>query len=137
MSCLERLPCSHVDCSKNKEGCAELLSPYTVILTQQAESGSTYQFKTVPYAVFFEAVLAPVLNAFDACVTQLQAVASTDAHQAEIAYLQQYRSALSETNGAKLEEAWEACDRKWMACKGSIQVVHDIEVAYLASQFHS
>ena len=115
---------------KNKDGCEDLLSPYTVIQAQRTENG-TYLFKTEPYAVFFEAVLAQVLVAFDTCVSQLEAVASTAAHQAEIAYLQQYRVALSEKDPAMLEKVWESCDRKWMACKSSIQVVHDIEVCSL------
>ena len=100
---------------------SHLLSPYTMIQVKKADKG--YSFSTEPFAVFFEAVLQPVLAAFDATADALAAVPGlTEAQQAEIIFLRQYRTALAETDVAQLESQWNLVDRKWMDCKGDIQV---------------
>jgi len=44
--------------------------------------------------------------------------------------LKQYQAALATTDPGRLEDAWNLCDRKWMDCKGPLQIVHDIEDGY-------
>ena len=112
-----------------REATTDLLSPFTMIRVEKADKG--FGFRTEPFAVFFEAVLLPVLAAFDATADALAAVPeATEAQQAEIVFLRQYRTALAETEVAQLEPQWNLVDRKWMDCKGEIQVVHDIEDGY-------
>ena len=114
---------------ESKKNCPHLLSPYTMIRCRKADDGS-YEFSTEPYAVFLKEPLLPILSAFDACISELGSISSTDAERYEVAYLQRYRDALSETDPSRLEAAWKATDEAWMECKAPLQVVHDIEDGY-------
>eukprot|EP00899_Mesostigma_viride_P019936 jgi/Mesvir1/27944/Mv20155-RA.1 len=118
---------------RNRDACTHLLSAYTMIRVRKAESG--YEFNCEPYAVFFEAVLQPVLDAFDACISTLSSLQKVpqghgDEPAAMLAFLKEYRNAMAERDVEKLEAQWEATDRKWMDCRGPIQIVHDIETGY-------
>ena len=105
---------------------------------------------------FPDEVFAPVLAAFDACIKGLKeahgaaaaaaAAAAGDGAgagaggdgsssasydwPAYIAFFEQYRAALAGTDIAALDDLWKELDRKWMDCKGPIQIVHDIETGY-------
>jgi len=122
---------------KSRAACSHLLSPYTVPRVQIGDGG--YLFRCEPYAVFFSQVLQPVLSAFDACIAALVAVAGgagpklEGQESATIAFLRQFRVALSERNVDRLDAQWTACDSKWMDCKGPLQVGRTlIHTSYMA-----
>lgn len=107
-----------------------LLNPYTMIRVASEPAG-TVTFYIEPFAIFFAAVLSPILAAFEETIRMLSEVSGlSEAQQAEITFMKQYRHAMSETNIEKLDESWNLVDRCWMKCKSNIQIVHDIEDGY-------
>lgn len=117
--------------NREKVGEEIFLSPYTVVRACQSKEG--YDFLVEPYATFFAKTLQPVLRSFQAAVNELSACEDENKdtnNAAMIAYLDQYRIALAETDLQMLEKQWTLCDRMWMNTKSTIQIVHDIEDGY-------
>lgn len=113
---------------------SDCYSHYTIV--KHSDSGG---YSTVSFAAHFSEVLSPIIDAMDALVTKLEAVAGRTAvtddlrseYAAYIAFFKQYRLCHSSDLSAKeLEEHWSELDRKWMDMKGNIQIVHDIETGY-------
>ena len=69
------------------------------------------------------------------CLTDLKKLRTDkeDIQDLYVDYLSQYRSCLAETDIAKLDSMWCTLDEKWMKITYSIQLVHDIEYASLAT----
>jgi hypothetical protein len=134
---------------------AVTLAPYPA--GNGSANGSTDQgrFCAAPFASHFAAALAPVLAGFDAwiiaCEDATNAAAAagneaaadgveadlsdrrwtTESRAAYVAFLKHYRHCLGLVGSAsELEAAWCELDHFWMATKGCIQVVHDIETGY-------
>ena len=95
-----------------------------------------YVIKFVPYAVYFQKELKPIVTLFNELINQLKLVNSntngknSSKYQAIIDYLQGYKKALECTKVSKLEDIWKQLDILWMQFFYHIEVVHDIEYDY-------
>lgn len=98
---------------------------YTIIVLEDGE------FVHVPYSVFFENEIRPILDAFDKMTSEMDKLDDLSADQKTlIQNLKQYRKCLAVSDFDQLDAEWKKLDEMWMDDKYPIQVVHDIEYAY-------
>jgi len=98
---------------------------YTIIILKNGE------FEDVPYSVFFENELRPILDTFDKMTNEMDKLDDLSAEQKILVQnLKQYRKCLALSDRDQLDAEWEKLDEMWMDDKYPVQVVHDIEYAY-------
>ena len=122
-SIVSKLSSSPPDSSEKHIYCS-----YTIVSWDE-ERGT---YKTTPFAYFFEDALRPILEAMDTMLYNLKAQPTSAERQAYIDFFEHYILCHSAKGHSAdgLEQLWADLDRKWMDCKGSIQIVHDIETGY-------
>ena len=105
---------------------------YTIVLWNKAKEC----YETTPFPAFFKETLGPILEAMTKMVGEMKTVPAnaekSSERQAYIAFFEHYVTCHSATekSAEELEHLWADLDRKWMDCKGEIQIVHDIETGY-------
>lgn len=98
---------------------------YTIIVLKDGE------FADVPYSVFFENEIKPILESFDKMTGEMEKLEDLSVEQKTLVQnLKQYRKCLAISDRDQLDAEWEKLDDMWMDDKYPIQVVHDIEYAY-------